>query len=106
MLAERAGTSITNIGMIETAKRYPSPQMLAKIAEALGLDTPELFTAHTVTFMPGYSKSIERLYQEIAGDFKQFEKTVISRIKVIQQPSPAFYPSSTDGALYAADSGK
>jgi transcriptional regulator with XRE-family HTH domain len=84
MLAEKAETSTTNIGMIETAKRYPSPQMLAKIAEALGIDTPELFTTHSVTFMPGRSKSIKRLYQEIAGDFRQFEKTVISRIKEYQ----------------------
>ena len=85
MLAEKAETSTTNIGMIETSKRYPSPQMLAKIAEALGVDTPELFTTRSVTFMSGYDKSIERLHQEIIGDFRQFEKTVIDRIKELQQ---------------------
>jgi len=85
MLAEKAGTSTTHIGMIETSKKYPSPQMLAKIAEALGIDTPELFTTRTVTFMSGYNKSIERLYQEITGDFRQFEKMVLQRIKELQR---------------------
>ena len=84
-LAEKAGTSTTHIGMIETSKKYPSPRMLARIAEALGIDTPELFTTHTVTFIPGYNKSIERLYQEITGDFRQFEKTVSERIKKLRQ---------------------
>jgi len=84
-LAERADTSTTHIGMIETSKKYPSPRMLAKIAEALGIDTPELFTTQTVTFIPGYNKSIERLYQEITNDFRQFEKTVTEKIKKIRQ---------------------
>jgi len=85
VLAEKAGTSTTHIGMIETSKKYPSPQMLAKIAEALGIDTPELFTTQTVTFIPGYNKSIELLYQEITGDFRQFEKNVAERIKKVRQ---------------------
>jgi transcriptional regulator with XRE-family HTH domain len=36
-LAERAGTSTTHIGMIEIGKKFPSPQMLSRIAEALGI---------------------------------------------------------------------
>jgi len=85
MLAEKADTSTTHIGMIETGRKYPSPKMLARIAGAFGLDTPELFTTHTVTFIPGYDKSIERLYQEITGDFRQFEKTVTERIKGLEK---------------------
>jgi transcriptional regulator with XRE-family HTH domain len=84
MLAEKAGTSTTHIGMIETSKKYPSPQMLEKIAIALGIDTPELFTTHTVTFMSSYNKSVERLFQDIMVDFRQFEQTVIERIKKLR----------------------
>jgi len=84
MLAEKAGTSTTHIGMIETSKKYPSPKMLEKIAKALGIDTPELFTTGSVTFIPGNNKSIERIHQEIADDFKQFEKIIIDRIKKIR----------------------
>ena len=85
MLAEKADTSTTHIGMIETSKKYPSPRMLARIAEALGIDTPELFTTHTVTFIPGYKKSVERMYQDIMGDFEEFKKSVTRRIKELQE---------------------
>jgi transcriptional regulator with XRE-family HTH domain len=81
MLAEKARTSTTHIGMIEIGKKFPSTRMLEKIALALGIDTPELFTTGTVTFLPGNSKSTEKLYQEIIDDFKQFEKVVTEKIK-------------------------
>ena len=85
ILAEKAGTSTTHIGMIETSKKYPSSQMLEKIAGALGIDTPELFTTQTVTFMTDFNKSIERLYQDITVDFRQFEKTVIEKINKLRE---------------------
>jgi transcriptional regulator with XRE-family HTH domain len=85
MLAEKADTSTTHIGMIETSKKYPSPRMLTRIAGALGIDTPELFTSHTVTFIPGYHKSIERLYQDVMGDLEEFKKSITKRIKEIQE---------------------
>ena len=84
ILAEKAFTSTTNIGMIEIGKRFPSPQMLEKISSALGIDTPELFTTGDVMFMPSSGKSVERLYQDIIEDFHKFEKTVIGRIKKLQ----------------------
>ena len=43
-LAERAGTSTHYIGMIETKKSFPSPEMLQRIAAALGIDTVDLFS--------------------------------------------------------------
>ena len=81
VLAEKASTSITHIGMIEIGKKFPSPRMLEQIAEALEIDTPELFTTETVVFMSPHSKSMERLYQDISNDFHQFERTIIERIK-------------------------
>ena len=81
ILAEKAFTSTTHIGMIEIGKKFPSPMMLERIAEALGIDTPELFSTETVFFMPSENKSTERLYQDIVNDFHQFEKTVTERIR-------------------------
>jgi len=43
-LAEKAGTSTHYIGMIEIGKNYPSPEMLERIAVALGIDTVDLFS--------------------------------------------------------------
>jgi transcriptional regulator with XRE-family HTH domain len=85
LLAEKAGTSTTHIGMIEIGKKFPSPRMIEQIAEALGLDTPELFTTGDVHFIPGHDKSIERLYQDIMDDFEYFKKTVSEKIKEFHQ---------------------
>ena len=42
-LAEKAGTSTQYIAMIETKVKYPSSEMLHKLAKALGIDPAELF---------------------------------------------------------------
>ena len=80
-LAEKINTATNYIAMIETGKKFPSASMLERIAMALNIDTPELFTTQTVKFMSNSNKSIERLYQDIRSDFNSFEKTVTGRIK-------------------------
>jgi transcriptional regulator with XRE-family HTH domain len=42
-LAEKADTSTHYIGMIENRRKFPSPEMIERIANALGIDTPDLF---------------------------------------------------------------
>jgi len=44
-LAEKVDTSTHYIGMIETKNKFPSPEMIERIAEALGIDTLDLFSA-------------------------------------------------------------
>jgi transcriptional regulator with XRE-family HTH domain len=80
ILAEKAFTSTTHIGMIEIGKKFPSPKMLEQIAEALGVDTPELFTTETVFFLPSNDKSVELLYHDIVNDFRLFEESVTKKI--------------------------
>jgi transcriptional regulator with XRE-family HTH domain len=43
-LAEKVETSSHYIGMIETKNKYPSPEMLERIAVALGIDPIALFS--------------------------------------------------------------
>jgi len=43
-LAEKVDTSTHYIGMIETKNNFPSPEMLERIAAALGIDTVDLFS--------------------------------------------------------------
>ncbi|MDR1251612.1 MAG: helix-turn-helix domain-containing protein [Treponema sp.] len=43
-LAEKVDTSTHYIGMIETKNKFPSPEMLERIAAALGIDTISLFS--------------------------------------------------------------
>jgi len=91
-LAEKMNTAPNYIAMIEVGKKFPSAGMLERIALALNVDTPELFTTHTVTFITNNNKTVERLYQEVLFDFKEFEsnykqleKTITEKIKQWQQ---------------------
>ena len=43
-LAEKVETSSHYIGMIETKNKFPSPEMLERIAAALGVDTLAMFS--------------------------------------------------------------
>jgi transcriptional regulator with XRE-family HTH domain len=91
-LAEIISTAPNYIAMIEVGRKFPSASMLGRIAQALNIDTPELFTTDPVRFMPNSNKSLERLYQEVLLEFKQFEdnnklfeKTITDKIKQWQQ---------------------
>jgi len=42
-LAEKVNTSAHYIGMIETENKFPSPEMIERLAAALGIDSSELF---------------------------------------------------------------
>ena len=82
-LAEKAGTSTTHIGMIEIGKKFPSVKMMEKIAEALGIDTPELFKTGNVIFIPGNKKSIERMYRDIIIDLEDLVSKFNERIDMM-----------------------
>ena len=80
-LAEKIDTAPNYIAMIEVGKKFPSANMLGRIALALNVDTPELFTTNTVKFLPNTDKSVECIYQEILLEFKKFENVVTEKIK-------------------------
>jgi len=42
-LAEKTGTSTQYIGMLEIMGKFPSSEMVHKLANALGVESPELF---------------------------------------------------------------
>jgi len=46
-LAEKVKTSTHYIGQIELENKFPSPEMLERIATALEIDTPQLFSMAT-----------------------------------------------------------
>ena len=44
VLSTKSGVSVTHLSRIEKAQRYPSPNVLRKIAKPLNLDENELFS--------------------------------------------------------------
>jgi transcriptional regulator with XRE-family HTH domain len=84
-LAESINTATNYIAMIEIGKKFPSAGMLGRIAGALNVDTPELFTTRNVTFMPIVNVSLNRLFNDILGDIHQLEEKVNGRVNEWQQ---------------------
>jgi len=70
-LAERVDTSTHYIGMIETKNNFPSPEMIERIASALGIDTIDLFTTEKKLpeAMKAYRKTALKDIKNLMGRF-------------------------------------
>jgi transcriptional regulator with XRE-family HTH domain len=66
-LAEKVGTSTHYIGQIELENKFPTPEMLERIAAALEIDSPQLFSQD---FLPVES-------------VKRFQEDVLSRLGTV-----------------------
>jgi transcriptional regulator with XRE-family HTH domain len=62
-LAELAGISSQYLATVETCRKFPTPEVLDRLAEALGIETHELFT-----FASTPQKELEKLRQDIIGE--------------------------------------
>jgi len=74
-LAEKVDAAPTYIAMIELCKRFPSVDMLERIATALEIDPPELFAVGSF-----HIKSVEELHAAVLLDIK---KVISDRIQGI-----------------------
>jgi transcriptional regulator with XRE-family HTH domain len=80
-LAEQVNVSTKHIGMIEAAKQFPSPKLLTRIAAALGVDTPELFSVEKAHILPVHKVSLQKLHQDILGDIETILTNRIEGLK-------------------------
>ena len=65
-LAEKAGISTPFIAMIEVSRKFPTPDILDRIAGALNIKTWQLFAV-----TPTPEDAMERLHQYIVKDIEQ-----------------------------------
>jgi transcriptional regulator with XRE-family HTH domain len=65
-LAEKAGISTPFVAMIEVSRKFPTPDVLDRIADALHIKTWQLFA---VPVSP--EDAMERLRRDIVGEIKQ-----------------------------------
>jgi len=78
-LAEKINTAPTYIAMIELEKRSPSFEMLERIAEALNVDPPDLFSkkAIPVELLKTFHKSVLVEFEKVINNqIKNFEKNI------------------------------
>jgi len=79
-LAEKVSTSTNYIALIESEKRFPTPEMLERIAAALEIDSPVLFSTKSYplpeagTLTELQEKVINDLSEVIFHHFKKFER--------------------------------
>ena len=62
-LAELAGISSQYLATVETRRKFPTPEVLDRLAEALGIETHELFA-----FDPTPQNELEKLRKDITGE--------------------------------------
>jgi len=73
-LAEKAGISTQYIAMIELSRQFPTPEVLERIAAALGIEAHELFTVP-----PSPESSIERLHKDIIREIREVIVEVLEK---------------------------
>jgi len=82
VLAEKVGTSTHYIGQIEQCKKFPSSEMLERIAEALEMDSPELFSTQVFT-----DEAIKIIQDKVQAELDEVSisiKKKITEIKIIK----------------------
>jgi len=78
-LAEKVSTSTHYIGMIESEKKFPTPEMLERIAASLEIDAPALFS--TKFFPSSEDGTIADFREQIINDITQVLDYRIGKIK-------------------------
>jgi transcriptional regulator with XRE-family HTH domain len=79
-LAEKVQTSLHYIGMIENEKKFPTPEMLERIAAALEIDAPALFS--TKTYPNPTDLTMAKFQELIINDIAQ---VVSNRVRELEQ---------------------
>ncbi|MDR1786556.1 MAG: helix-turn-helix domain-containing protein [Spirochaetaceae bacterium] len=64
-LAAKVNTAAAYVAKIETGRQFPSPEMLERLAAALEIDSPELFSKE-----PMQIASVRKLRKEISTDIE------------------------------------
>ncbi|MDR0573783.1 MAG: helix-turn-helix transcriptional regulator [Tannerella sp.] len=71
-LAERVGATTHYIGMIESRRKFPSPEMMERIAQGLEIDTPELFSMKSFP-----ADTLKKYQKEVLDDIEEITEEVL-----------------------------
>ena len=73
-LAEKAGISTPFVAMIEVSRKFPTPDVLDRIANALNIKTWQLFAVS-----PPLGEEMERLHMDIVKDIDQVVASAVKK---------------------------
>jgi len=74
-LAEMINTAPTYIAMIEAERRTPSFNMIERLAKALEIDAPELFSTKNYP-----SESVSQIHEDLLSQFDKFLRAAASQV--------------------------
>ena len=80
-LAEKVDTATNYISAIEAGRRFPSVEMLEKLALALEIDTPELFSIKLVQFSVTKKELEEQVWQNIGQNLSDYISKNLTALK-------------------------
>jgi transcriptional regulator with XRE-family HTH domain len=92
-LAEKAGISTQYIAMIELSRQFPTPEVLDRIAAALGIETYQLFAVS-----PSPESAMERLHDTLT---RNLERVVAEAVKQALAEPPKDTPGTDNGPKMA-----
>jgi transcriptional regulator with XRE-family HTH domain len=94
-LADKVDTASNYIAAIEAERKFPSVEMLERIAGALKIDAPELFSMKTLEI-----SSINKLHEEIVGDINRIIADYMTkRLEKIDSKGNVRSPQRQGGAV-------
>jgi transcriptional regulator with XRE-family HTH domain len=79
-LAEEAHAAASYIGMVETGRKFPSAEMLARLAAALHIDTPDLFSTQDIRWLPPERKALSEVYKDVLDDIEALIRGKIEKL--------------------------
>jgi len=71
-LAERVDTATNYISAIEAGRRFPSVEILEKIALALKIDTPELFSTKNISLFAAKRELEEQIWLNVEKNLSNY----------------------------------
>ena len=80
-LAEIVDSATNYISAIEAGRRFPSVEMLEKLALALKIDTPELFSVKPVQITATKKELEEQIWQNIGQNLSNYISKNLADVK-------------------------
>ena len=80
-LAEQAGTATNYISAIEGGRRFPSVEILERIAFVLGIDTPELFSMKPIQLDTIKKEMEEQVWWNVGQNLSNYISKNLTNLK-------------------------
>jgi len=80
-LAEKVDTATNYIASIEAGRRFPSVKILEKLASALGIDTPELFSMAILPLHAAKMELEEQVWLDVGQKIDEFVEENLNSLK-------------------------